>query len=77
MTRAVNTLVALGLVRKEAHATDGRQVVVVLTEAGEREVAETERRRDTWLTRRLSALHPAERQTLASAGELLTRIAAQ
>lgn len=76
MTRTVNALAELGLVRKSEHPTDGRQVVVALTEAGEREVKETRRRRDAWLTQQLSRLDPDERETLARACELLTRIAA-
>lgn len=77
MTRAVNALVEQGLVRKEEHTTDRRQVVVVLTEAGEREVRETRRRRDAWLTQQLRTLTPDERDTLAQAAELLTRIASR
>lgn len=77
MTRAVNALAELGLVSKEGHATDKRQVVVVLTEAGRREVRETKRRRDAWLTTQLATLTPEERDTLARAATLLTRIAGQ
>ena len=77
MTRAVNTLAELGLVEKVEHATDRRQVVVRLTPAGEREVAETRRRRDAWLTKQLSTLTVEEREILAGANELLIRIAAR
>jgi DNA-binding MarR family transcriptional regulator len=77
MTRAVNTLAELGLVEKVEHATDRRQVVVRLTEAGVREVAETRRRRDAWLTKQLSTLTGEEREILAGASELLIRIAAR
>lgn len=76
MTRTVNCLVERGLVRKEEHPTDGRQVVVTLTEAGEAEVAETRRRRDAWLSARLAGLTADERATLVQAAELLRRIAA-
>lgn len=77
MTRAVNTLAELGLVEKVEHATDRRQVVVRLTPAGVREVAETRRRRDAWLTKQLSTLTGEEREILAGASELLIRIAAR
>ncbi len=77
MTRMVNTLAELGLVEKTEHPTDRRQVVVRLTEAGAREVAETRRRRDAWLTQQLSHLTPDERETLARATDLLIRIAAR
>jgi DNA-binding MarR family transcriptional regulator len=76
MTRTVNTLLGLGLVAKSEHPTDGRQVVVSLTEAGEAEVRETRRRRDTWLADQLRTLTPDERRTLAQAAALLRRIAA-
>lgn len=75
MTRTVNGLVELGLVTKDEHPTDGRQVVVSLTGAGKAEVRETRRRRDAWLTKQLSTLTPDERTTLAEATELLRRIA--
>ncbi len=76
MTRTVNALAELGLVAKTEHPTDGRQVVVTLTPAGEAEVRETRRRRDTWLAQRLTSLTPEERSTLAEASQLLRRIAA-
>jgi DNA-binding MarR family transcriptional regulator len=76
MTRTVNGLVELGLVAKTEHPTDGRQVVVSLTEAGVAEVRETRRRRDAWLAGRLATLTPDERTLLVDAAELLRRIAA-
>jgi len=76
MTRTVNGLVELGLVAKAEHPTDGRQVVVSLTEAGVAEVRETRRRRDAWLAGRLATLAPDERALLVDAAELLRRIAA-
>jgi DNA-binding MarR family transcriptional regulator len=76
MTRTVNALVELGFVQKSQHPTDGRLVVVSLTEAGVAEVRETRRRRDAWLAQQLSSLTPDERATLAQAAQLLRRIAA-
>ena len=76
MTRTVNGLVELGLVAKAEHPTDGRQVVVSLTDAGVAEVDETRRRRDTWLADRLRHMSPDERALLVDAAELLRRIAA-
>jgi len=77
MTRTVNALVELGLVAKSEHPTDGRQVVVTATTAGVTEVNETRRRRDEWLTRRLAAMRPDERATLAEAASLLRKLAAE
>ena len=75
MTRTVNCLADLGLVAKAPHPTDGRQVVVTLTDAGEAEVEETRRRRNVWLAGQLEAMAPDERRVLADATELLRRIA--
>ena len=75
MTRTVAALDELGLVGRTEHPTDGRQVLVSLTEEGRLVVRETRRRRDAWLSRRLAELTPAERDTLADAAVLLLRVA--
>ena len=77
MTRTVSCLADLGLVVKAEHPSDGRQVVVSLTDRGQAEVRETRRRRDVWLTAQLTAMTPDERDVLARAAVLLRRIAAQ
>lgn len=77
MTRLVNALVAAGLVRRDEHPTDRRQVVVSITEAGLVEVHETRRRRNEWLEARLATFAPDERAVLAEAAVLLRRLAAQ
>src|SRR3546814_5487797 len=38
ITRVINVLVTAGLVRRDEHPTDGRQVIVSITEAGQAEV---------------------------------------
>jgi DNA-binding MarR family transcriptional regulator len=75
MTRTVNALAEAGLVDREAHPDDGRQVLVRLTAAGAAEVRETRRRRDAWLARQLAALEPRERAVLAEAAQVLRRVA--
>lgn len=77
MTRLVNGLATAGLVRRDEHPTDGRQVIVSITEAGAVEVHETRRRRNEWLGLRLAAFTPDERALLAEAAVLLRRLAAQ
>ncbi|MBO3088814.1 MarR family winged helix-turn-helix transcriptional regulator [Cellulomonas dongxiuzhuiae] len=74
MTRTVGCLADRGLVRKTEHPTDGRQVVVSLTEEGHAEVVETRRRRDAWLSARLAGLGAADRAVLVQAAEILRRI---
>ncbi len=75
MSRTVNALVAAGLARRDEHPTDGRQVLVSITDAGQTEVRETRRRRNEWLAGRLARLTPEERQVLAQASELLRKVA--
>lgn len=77
MTRAINALVEAGYVERTPHPTDGRQVVVSLTPAGEHEVAETRRRRNAWLAGRLAALAPADRTLLTRAADLLEELSAR
>lgn len=74
MTRIVAALIEQGLVTRTPHPVDRRQVVVTLAPAGAAVVRETRRRRDAWLTCRLSELTADERAVLASASEILRRI---
>lgn len=75
MTRTVAALEGLALVTRTGHPTDGRQVLVALSDDGRTVVRETRKRRDAWLARRLAGLDPAERDTLAQAAVILARIA--
>jgi DNA-binding MarR family transcriptional regulator len=75
MTRTLAALVDLGLVTRAGHPDDGRQVLVRLTASGRHTVEATRAQRNTWLARRLAALDPAERATLAAAADLLRRAA--
>ena len=71
MTRTVNCLLDLGMVSREEHESDRRQVVVVLSEQGRALLAAERRRRDAWLARRLRELSPADRDVLRRAVPLL------
>lgn len=77
MTRTLAALEALGLVTRTDHPTDGRQVLMSLSDQGRREVVETRRRRDAWLARRLAALDPEEREVMARAAEILGKVVAE
>lgn len=74
MTRTVQHLLDAGLVCREQHPADGRQVLVTATVRGREHILATRRRRDEWLQRRLAALSPAERASLSAAEEILRRI---
>jgi DNA-binding MarR family transcriptional regulator len=74
MTRTVTCLVDMGLVRRDPHPTDGRQVLVALTARAVDVIAESRRRKDAWLNQRLRELTPAERRILRDAAPIIERI---
>ncbi len=77
VTKTVAKLEERGLVGRTPHPTDGRQVILAPTEEGRRVLAEHRRARDAWLARKLAGLTAAERDTLARAAEILTRVSRQ
>ncbi|WP_234417811.1 MULTISPECIES: MarR family winged helix-turn-helix transcriptional regulator [Miniimonas] len=77
MTRTVAALETAGLVERRPHPDDGRQVLVRISDEGTAVIAATRRRRNAWLTQRLGALSPDERDALARAADILRRISAR
>ena len=75
MTRTVTALADAGLVERCAHPSDGRQVVVRITDEGRAVVSADLTRRDRWLSRRLEELTPDERDILRRAAPILQRLA--
>lgn len=75
MTRIVSCLDELGLVRRERHPSDGRQVLVRLTDEGLRLLACDRKRGDAWLAVRLRELTPDERDGLQRAAPIIERLA--
>ena len=73
MTRKVNFLEEGGYVTRRAHESDGRVVVVTLTDQGRATVLADRKRRDEWLARRLRDLTAEERQVLRAAAPILKR----
>jgi DNA-binding MarR family transcriptional regulator len=74
MTRTVACLEAESLVTRRPHLTDGRQVVIAISEAGEALITADRRRRDAWLARCLRDLTPHERSVLRQAAPILERL---
>jgi DNA-binding MarR family transcriptional regulator len=74
MTRTITCLEELGLVVRRRHDTDGRQVVVALTDTGRETLLADRRRRDAWLAQRLRELTPHERAVLREAAPILERL---
>jgi DNA-binding MarR family transcriptional regulator len=75
MTRTINGLAERGLVHRAPDPTDGRQVVVSLTDDGRDLLATDRAQREQWLTQRLVELTPEDRDTLARANAILDRLA--
>lgn len=75
LTKILAKLEERGLVQRTPHPTDRRQVVLSETAEGRRVFAEQRRAKDEWLAKRLADLPAADRETLAAAVEILTRLA--
>jgi DNA-binding MarR family transcriptional regulator len=63
------------MVRRERHPSDGRQLLVNLTDNGARLLAQDRKRFDAWLAARLAELAPDERDILRRAVPILERLA--
>src|SRR5580693_2976297 len=74
MTRVIAVLEQRALVMRAAHATDKRQVMLTVTDAGRTLVYQSRRLRDAWLARRLRELTPQERAKLRAAAPILEKL---
>ena len=75
MTRVVVALEGRGLVTRTPHPTDGRQVVIGLTDAAETLLTEEARAREAWLSSQLQMLTPEKRVTLREAAAIMEELA--
>ncbi|MCX4093311.1 MarR family winged helix-turn-helix transcriptional regulator [Nocardia sp. alder85J] len=67
MTRVIASLAELKLVQREPHPTDGRQIIVSLSEAGRALIDDENHAREVWLTGQLSGLPPQQLEVLREA----------
>ncbi|HTR90858.1 MAG TPA: MarR family transcriptional regulator [Trebonia sp.] len=74
MTRVIAVLEERGLVLREPHSTDRRQVILTVTPDGRDLVQRVRRRREAWLAQRLQELTAEERQILRQAAPILEKI---
>lgn len=74
VSRSTHALVESGLLDRLAHPTDGRQVVLQLTDAGAAAAKEEVAAREIALAAQLDDLSPQQRETLAAAARILTEI---
>lgn len=77
MNRTVNCLEESGYLTRTPDDVDRRKVNIALTDAGRDVVAETVRRRDSWLEASLAALTPAQRAILHEAAAIMREVAAR
>jgi DNA-binding MarR family transcriptional regulator len=77
MSKVLANLEERGLVRRDQHPTDRRQVILGITEKGEQLLDSERRARDAWLTRRVAALSSAERDLLRRVVPILDKLAEQ
>jgi DNA-binding MarR family transcriptional regulator len=75
MTRIVAMLEAKGLVRREPHPDDRRQVVVSRTEQADSMLAESRSKRNAWLAKLAEGLTPEELAVMRQAAPVLEKLA--
>ncbi len=75
ITRTVASLHDDGLVLREDHPDDGRQVLIRISDRGEEVLAEQRERRDAWLNVRLRSLDARERALLREAAAIMRNLA--
>lgn len=72
MTRVIASLADVGLVDREPHPTDGRQVIVTLSGAGQALLADETHAREVWMNEQLSVLRDDQLNTLREAVEIIS-----
>lgn len=75
MGATISTLEEMGLVERNPHPTDGRQMHIALTPGGLALRKATHAAKRSWLTQAIAQLDNAERETLFKAGEIALRLA--
>ncbi|MFC8528239.1 MarR family winged helix-turn-helix transcriptional regulator [Nocardia sp. NPDC057227] len=77
MTRVIASLTELGLVERKPHPTDGRQIIVSLSPAGQALLADEASAREAWMTEQLSGLDTDEIDVLNRAVGIMKKIVAE
>ncbi|MCK5754372.1 MAG: MarR family transcriptional regulator [Mycobacterium sp.] len=76
MTRVIASLADLGMVKRDPHPTDGRQIIVTLSDLGQKVIADETHAREAWLRGQLDKLGDDEITTLRKAVEIMSGIVA-
>ncbi|WP_374968152.1 MarR family winged helix-turn-helix transcriptional regulator [Terrabacter sp. BE26] len=77
MKRTTSALVELGYVARADDPTDGRQVILSLTPAGQKALKRISRHRDEWMLSRFEHLTDEERELLQRASVVLSKVASK
>jgi len=74
MTRVLANLEVAGLIARTKHLSDGRQMIVKVTDKAISLLDEEIRMREAWLAQRINELGPEEREQLRKASAILHRL---
>ncbi len=74
MGTTIAALEEMGMVEREPHPTDGRQVNIELTAKGAAVRKNSRDAKRTWLAHAIAQLDEQERETLFEAGEIIKRL---
>lgn len=75
ITRVVDGLENMGVVRRKDNPADGRQVLVEITPLGSRRMEENVKAREAWLAQQLTTLSAKDREVLKKAAALINDLA--
>lgn len=76
ITRTINCLDEAGLVTRDQHPDDGRQIIVSISDKGKAVLSAERARRDQWLARRFAELSTVDRKLLRDATAVLDALTA-
>ena len=71
MTRVIASLSDIGLVDRTPHPTDGRQIIVSLSDLGREVIEDEASAREAWLSEQLTKLNQTQLDTLRNAVVIL------
>lgn len=74
MGTTIAALEEMGLIVRNAHPTDGRQMHIALSDKGMALRKSTGDAKRTWLTQAITQLDATERETLFQAGDIIRRL---
>ncbi|MFM1724166.1 MarR family transcriptional regulator [Rhodococcus sp. PAM 2766] len=77
MTRVIASLADVGLVDRAPHPTDGRQIIVSLSEAGHALIEGETQAREAWMTEKLAGLDATQLSTLREAVTIISSLVSE